>query len=173
MARKIVLGYSLTNLAALAANGAQIELSAIPINGEHEVFFREIGKINWEPVVSVTKKKPLAYRSEAIGALILHVTGELPCAPLRIYYCNRVFVNGKIDPVSALLQERYTALGENYKPLLFQLLGIAADHPNPLWMLEQTLTYPSLGYDSMKLNLIRTCLSLPVDWEALLARAIA
>ena len=168
MARKIVLGYSLTNLAALAANGAQIELSAIPINGEHEVFFREIGKINWEPVVSVTKKKPLAYRSEAIGALILHVTGELPCAPLRIYYCNRVFVNGKIDPVSALLQERYTALGENYKPLLFQLLGIAADHPNPLWMLEQTLTYPSLGYDSMKLNLIRTCLSLPVDWETLL-----
>jgi hypothetical protein len=168
MARKIVLGYSLPNLAALAATGAEFELSAIPINGEHEVFFREIGKIDWAPVVAVTKKKPLAYRSEAIGALILHVTTELPGAPLRIYYCNRVFVNGEIDPVSALLQERYAALADTYRPLLFQLLGIAADHPNPLWMLEQTLTYPSLGHDSMKLNLIQTCLSLPVDWAILL-----
>jgi hypothetical protein len=55
---------------------------------------------------------------------------------------------------------------------LFQLLGIAADHPNPLWMLEQTLTYPSLGHDSMKLNLIRTCLSLPADWATLLPPSV-
>jgi hypothetical protein len=166
MGRKLEKGYSLANLTDLIKNGTSIELSAMPVGEEHEVFFRIIGNISWIPVVSRRKDGPLSYKSEMIGALMARLGRELPNIPLRAQYIDRVFSDSKLpDPISELLRARYANLKDNHRQVVFTLLNISPEHKDPVWEIERALTYPFSQADEMTLELLRRLLHLPEDWR--------
>ena len=166
MGRKIEKGYALANLTALIHNGTAIELSAMPVGDEHEVFFRVIGDISWIPVVSRRKDGPLSYKSEMIGALMARLAKELPNIPLRVHYIDRMFFDSKLpDPVSDLLRLRYANMKDSHRKMLSAILNIAPDHPALFWEIERALTYPCHPFDEMTLALLRRLLELPEDWR--------
>ncbi len=172
MGRKIERGYSPKNVAGIIAGGVKIELSVIPVGKEHHTFFRERGKVQWVPMVNRRKDGPLAYRSAAIGALLSRIEADLPNVPLRLYYQGRMLFDSKLpDPVSDFLGARYAGLAEKHKARLLTMLGIDPAHPNPVFVIELMLTYPPQEQQIMTLNLLRTYLSLPTDWETLLSPA--
>ena len=169
MGRKIEQGYSPKNLADFASRGIKIELSLVPVGKKHVTFFRECGKTLWLPVVNQRKDGPLAYRSVAVGPHLLRLLDEVPGVPVRLYYEGRLFFDSKQpDPIHDLLAARYAELADFYKAQLFTTLGIGPDHPNPVWVIEQKLTYPPHAPTSMAHKLLLTYLSLPTDWETLL-----
>jgi hypothetical protein len=168
MGRKRKSGYALPDLVRMVAEGKRIELSAIPVADEHEVFFRELGTIFWDKLMAQNKKVPFSYKTAAIAALISRVTAELPSAPLRIYFDGRTFSSAAVDPTTAFLQKSFDALTPKYKGILLQLLNVSADDPDVLFKIELRLTYPEQfvpALDDIGVKMIKTFLALPDNWE--------